>query len=62
MPVLRFRPRESHSQYTPKGPNVHFIAVALFTKHLRGDVVGCATQGLLPLAIKLNSGRQTKVP
>lgn len=52
----------SDLQYTPKRPDVHFIAVAFLTKHFRCDVVGRSTQGLLPLAIKLDLSGQTKVP
>lgn len=51
-----------YSQYAAEGPDVHLVAVALLAQHLRCDVVGCPTQGLLPLAIKLNLSGQTKVP
>lgn len=35
--------------------------MAFFAKHLWCNIVGCSTQGLLPLTIKLNFGGQTEV-
>lgn len=52
----------SDLQYAPKRPDVHLVAVALLAKHFWCDVVGSSTQGLLPLAIKLDLSGQTKVP
>lgn len=49
-------------QDAPERPDVHLEAVALLAEHLRGDVVGGSAQGLLPLAVKFNLGREAKVP
>lgn len=52
----------SDLQYTPKRPDVHLVAVAFLAEHFRCNVVRRSTQGLLPLAIKLDFSGQTKVP
>lgn len=52
----------SDLQYTPKWPDIHFIAVAFLAEHFRSYVVRCSTQGLLPLTIKLNLCGKAKIP
>lgn len=49
-------------QYTPERPDVYFVTVAFLTEHFRCYVIGCSTQGLLSLTIKLNLSGQAKVP
>lgn len=48
-------------QYTPERPDVHFIAVALLAQHFGCNVVWSSTQGLLPLAIKLDLSGEAEV-
>lgn len=52
----------SDLQYTPKWPDIHFVAVAFLAEHFRSYVVRCSTQGLLPLTIKLNLCGKAKIP
>ena len=49
-------------QDTAKRPDVHLKAMARFTEHFWGDVVGGSTQGLLSLAVIFNLGRKAEIP
>lgn len=53
--------RHFDSHDAANGPYIHLKAVPLLAQHLRGDVVGGPTQGLLALAIILHFGGQAKV-
>lgn len=50
-----------YSHDTAQGPDVRLTAVALLVEHLRGQVVGRPTDGLLPVPSRLQLGSQPKV-
>lgn len=48
-------------QNAAQRPHVDLVRVALFVEHLGRYIVGRAAQSLFPLALKVNSGRQTEI-
>jgi hypothetical protein len=42
-------------------PDVDLVAVTLLSEHLGSDVVGRATQSLLPLPVKVDPGGKTEI-